>query len=258
MQLVFNQFLTVNDPDFAGDLQTASHAGFTGVELCLDTVAELMGRGYGLQSMLGDLRSAMLEPVAAGAVRFVPPQGGDESYAMELQDRLYLMGEIFKKTGAGLCTVDPFMVENSEDLALYPEVVYEKQLSDALKSWCASYSYLHFGVCPNDETNSLLRSVIRTRALIEETGDRRISMVLDAARLEDTALSDISSLPVKLISHVRLGLDDDFNQEFVDVLKRMGYDGAVALSSSITGRGDKAENIVNSFSILLDALEGYA
>lgn len=256
MQPVFNQFLTLNTPDFAGDLQVAARVGFTGVELALDTVAMLMGRGYGLQSMLGDLRAANLTAVAAGAIRFIPPQAADENAAMELEDRLYLMGEIFKKTGAGLCAVDPFVAENPEDLCLYPEAAFEKQFSDTLKSWCASYSYLHFGICPDADPSSLLLSVARAAALIRESGDRRLSLVLDAGRLDERALPEISALPVKMISHVRLGLDSDFNGEFIRVLKELGYDNSVALSSTVMGQGDNAENIAESFELLNAALQG--
>lgn len=250
MQLVFNQYLTARTPDFAQDLRDAASSGYQAVEFFLDTVSGSLERGYGFARMSEDIKTSGLIAVCAGPIQWKPLQVDDEGSALLREDRLYLMSEIFKKLGAGLCEVIPFMVDELEDLNLYPKMLVKKELTDSLCSYLASYSYLHFALCPDADEHSLLPSILDAQEIICESQSRSLSLILDAGRLIPESLSEIEKLPLKMISLLRLGLDEDFNLEFMRILKRMGYQGAVSLSSTIMGQGDNLGDLAEAYELL--------
>ena len=250
MPLIFNQALTVRDPDFAGDLKEAALCGFTGVELTFETCGAALASGSGLKQYVKLMQELSLKACAVGSIPWIPEHAGVEDASWIVYDRLNLLGELFKNFRVALCAVDPFFAESEADLALYPKDVVKEQLCKALSGYSRDFSYIGFGLCPDLDPLSLVSSIKQAHEILLECQNAKLSLILDTGRLNASCLQDLELLQAKEVSLVRLGDDIEFNLEFIKSLSKLGYKGAYSISSTLCGSGDHAETIKEGYELL--------
>ena len=254
MQLIFNQYLTARDPAIEEDLKLASATGFKGCELFFDTQAKLLSSGAGLASERDLLKELALPAVCAGTLRWLPEHAGSEEEIFWENDKLSLLGTLFKAFRVPLCAVEIYCAHDENELALYPVAATKEKLAQALSSYTREFTYIGFGLCPDSNPLCLINSPKAAFEIIKDCANAKLSLILDAGMLAQEHLDEIRSLPKRAVSLVRLGADPDFNLEFMREVGKTGYDGNVSLSSTLTGSGDHEENLKEAFSLMSSAL----
>lgn len=250
MSLIFNQCLTARSPDFAADLKEAATCGFEGVELLFETCSTVLASGSGLRSYAKLVKDLGLKVQAVDSIPWIPEQCGAEEAQWAVYDRLNLLGELFKNFRVTLCAVDPYFAENEDELSLYPEGSIKEQLCKALSGFTRDFSYIGFGLCPDADPLSLVRSISFAREILCECQNSKLSLILDTGRIDTESLSELEGLSGNEISLVRLGDDEGFNRDFVRGLTKIGYKGPYSISSTLCGSGDNAEIIKEGFELL--------
>ena len=254
MQLIFNQYLTARDPAIDDDLKKAAVTGFKGCELFFDTQAKLLSSGAGLAQESALLKELDLPAVCAGTLRWLPENAGTEEEIFWENDKLSLLGTLFKAFRVPLCAVEVYCAQDENELALFPVAAMKEKLSQALSSYTREFTYIGFGLCPDCNPLCLINSPKTVFEIIKDCANAKLSLILDAGMFTQEHLGEIRSLPKRAISLVRLGADPDFNREFMHEVLRTGFDGNVSLSSTLTGSGDHEENLREAFALMSSAL----
>lgn len=255
MQLYFNQYLTARTAAFADDLKTAKDVGFDGVELFFDTCAKALSSGAGLLSYANLVKDLGFETAGAGSILLAPEATGTEESQWLVYDQLTLLGELFKRFYVPLCSVDPYICSNDDELNLHPLAATREYFEKTLSGFTRDFTYIGFGLCPDCDPLSLVNTVSAAYDIIYECANAKLSLILDAGRLDEKSLGDISKLPSRAISLIRLGADIDFNKEFLKEIAKTGFDGGCSVSQTLMGAGDNAETIREGYDLLKSSFE---
>ncbi len=250
MQLYFNQYLTARTAAFAEDLKVAKDVGFNGVELFFDTCAKALSSGAGLLSYANVVKDLGFETAGVGSILLAPEGASSEESQWLVYDQLTLLGELFKRFYVPLCAVDPYICADEDELNLHPMAATKEYFEKTLSGFTRDFTYIGFGLCPDCEPLSLVNSVALAYDIIYECANAKLSLILDAGRLDESSLEDIAKLPSRAISLIRLGADIDFNKEFLKAVALTGFDGGCSISQTLMGAGDNAETIREGYELL--------
>lgn len=253
MHTVFSQYLLCRDPHPAEELKDARTAGFEGIEFCSPVMRGYLSRGASLADFAAALEASELEPEGTGALRLVPGGASEEARA-ELYDAADFSELLAQKTGSLLCSLEPYICKDDDELALYPEGAVADDVKNALLSLMSGRPCLRLSLCPDADPKSLVRGVAKAAEIIALCAPRRVWLTADTGLLGPEALKELELIPKGALALIRLGPDEEFNAAFLQKAAALGFDGPVATSSALAGSGERAQTLSEAHELIKKAL----
>lgn len=211
MKLCYNQQLTLNYNSILDDIKFADKAGFEFIELHFDSLQRYLRLGGSLFDIKELFDTLKIKPTTVNGITLYPEFSSDFDNDIEkaqaIVDKLDLYYQLYHKLGCIGCELITPVVNDVEDLDLFPDYRIKSETIRILRSLIDNMSYVDWTLAPCAVPCGLVKDLDTLDDIVRSVGSRKAAATIDAYDLylnDKEQNYDLSMLLGKEIKAVHL------------------------------------------------------